>query len=53
MHPLVSVHHSKSNTDCPSNKSTILYFGITTFFGRFRLLSGYQYSQKRPKYVKR
>jgi len=53
VHLVVLVHHSKTKTDSPSNTSTILSFGITKFFGRFRPLSGYQYSRKQPKYVKR
>jgi len=41
----------KTNNDSPLNISVIFYFGITTCFGRFRPLSGYQHDRKRQKYV--
>ena len=35
---------SKQIAYCPSNTTTILYFGIATCFGRFRPSSGYEYN---------
>jgi len=53
VHQVVLVYHSKSNTDCPSNTSTIFYFGVTTFSSRFRPFSDYQYGRKTTKMCKK